>query len=61
MTMRLAGIHRCDGCRSTGRVANAFTNGIGWRRLCGSCSGGSLALPQVRRPRALPRQAVIAR
>ena len=61
MTVALAGTHRCDGCRSPGRVANVFTNGIGWRRLCDPCANGSPALPQVRRPRALPRQAVIAR
>ncbi|MBB3035405.1 hypothetical protein FHR91_003056 [Erythrobacter lutimaris] len=61
MTVALAGRHRCDGCNSTGRVANTFTNGVGWRRLCDPCADAPIALPQVRRPRALPRQAGTAR
>ena len=61
MSVALAGTHRCDGCRTPRRVANAFTNGIGWRRLCDPCANGSVAFPQVRRPRALPRQAGAAR
>jgi len=61
MSVALAGNHHCDGCRSTGRVANAFTNGIGWRRLCDSCADRPATLPHLRRPRALVQSLAAAR
>ncbi len=47
MSVHLAGTRRCGSCRRVGRVSNVFTNGVGWRELCGPCAEkpGAALLP----------------